>query len=75
MRVSFGFDAAYLADTLDASRSAAPETEDLRYRVRAGLRHQERRGSVLYGATYLWEAHTGHPESQVIGSITARLNF
>lgn len=75
LSVRFGIDAAYLADTQDASRFTAPDTEDPRYRVRAGLRNQERRGSVLYGATYLWEAHTGHPESEVIGGITARLNF
>ncbi|MEP3346940.1 MAG: lipid A-modifier LpxR family protein [Litoreibacter sp.] len=69
-----GGDIAYVADSqyLDTP-GIVPE--DMRARLRAGLHQQFRKGSLFYGVTYLSEEFESQPEGQLVGSISASLNF
>lgn len=72
--VMVGGDVAYVADSqyLDSPGIVA---EDMRFRLRAGLHQQWKRGSLFYGATYLSEEYKSQPEGQVVGSLNMNFQF
>lgn len=72
---SVGFDVARVYDSQYLPSSMSPGFSPTRSRVRLGIHHTGRLGSVFYGLTWLGEEFCGQPEGQLTGSISVSLQF
>ncbi|MBO6855081.1 MAG: DUF2219 family protein [Marivivens sp.] len=71
-----GADAAYVGDSIYFPESSGVETEDMRFRARAGLHWQIAPDmSFFYGLTYLSKELKNQPEGQFLGSLKLNFNF
>jgi hypothetical protein len=70
-----GGDVAWVADSHYLPSSLGYRLTDSRNRLRAGVHYEGRRHAIFYGLTWLGEEFTAQPDSQIVGSLSLRLNF
>lgn len=70
-----GADLAHVADSIYLPADRGLALTDTRARVRLGLHHRGRRGSVFYGVTWLGKEYAAQPEGQLVGSLRLNFNF
>ena len=73
--VVLGADIAHVADSVYLPEDRGIALSDTRTRVRLGLHHEGRRGSLFYGLTYLSEEFDTQPRGQLTGAIRLNLEF
>jgi len=75
--VSFllGADAAYVASSRYLPASSGYVVTSPRLRLRAGIYNEGKAGSFFYGLTWLGKEFSNQRASQVVGSVTIRLDF
>ncbi len=70
-----GADVAHVHDSIYLPRDRGYALTGARARLRLGLHHAGRRGSLFYGLTWLSEEFEAQPEGQLIGAIRLNLRF
>jgi hypothetical protein len=69
-----GADAAYVADSNYLPNSGTTSLENFRPRARAGAVFQSQKIDAFYGVTWLGKEFASQPDSQVVGTVSLRLN-
>ncbi len=75
LSVLAGGDVAYVAGSQYLPTASGYTVTSPRVRLRAGLYYTGEKGSVFYGLTWLGKEFAAQPESQVVGSLSLRMNF
>lgn len=72
---SMGLDVARVFDSHYLPTTMGPGFSSTRSRIRLGLHHTGRLGSIFYGLTWLGEEFHGQPGRQLVGSVSVSLRF
>jgi len=70
-----GGDVAFVQSSQYLPVSSGYRVQAARVRLRAGLYHEGKKGSVFYGLTWLGKEFVNQPTTQVLGSLSIRMKF
>ncbi|NOX40865.1 MAG: lipid A deacylase LpxR family protein [Alphaproteobacteria bacterium] len=70
-----GGDVAFVQSSQYLPASSGYRVQTARVRLRAGLYHEGRKGSIFYGLTWLGKEFVNQPTTQVLGSLSIRMTF